>query len=488
MNLFVPYSLKAVIGGLFSLLLVCGLMKATSGAGFTVIFLVTLYAFAKNRSDLLLYALLSTVVLTVCNSFVAPKGMVFAISARLSFLLIAAVMLLQTVSRKSSRLVTPLLAILGYVAFQFLASAQGWQPIISYLKLLLFVMVFLAFFGMANAVHNRETASPQSIRAIVLVFACFLIFGSIALIPFPGIGKMGAAEAVAQGLPVDSIGLFQGITFQPQTLGPAVSIMSVLLFADLLFSIRKWDKLYLALLAGAPVLIYYTSSRTAMGTYLAGMFFTTFVFFCSQSVGARWKGRAMSTLTLVGVLGALALFSTPQMRLAVAKFALKWGTDEQIAQSTINYESLTSSRQGLMDSAMDNFWESPVVGNGFQVAKNHANMEIVSWQQLLSAPIEKGVWVTAILEEGGVLGMVLFCVFLVVAFYGLLSRRAFVGACTLFVFLVSNLGEFTFFSMSANGGLMWGMVFAGLVLDMQRLRLEQMAWRMPMMVPRPIRY
>ncbi len=139
-----------------------------------------------------------------------------------------------------------------------------------------------------------------------------------------------------------------------------------------------------------------------------------------------------------------------------------------------------------MDNAMANFRESPWIGNGFQVSKEFAYREIVSWKQVLSAPIEKGVWVTAVLEEGGVFGMTLFAIFLLVAIFGLLARRAVTGAAALFVFIIANFGEFTFFSMSYTGGLMWAMVFTGVALDAQRLKEDrlrrQMAFQRPVTV------
>ena len=122
-----------------------------------------------------------------------------------------------------------------------------------------------------------------------------------------------------------------------------------------------------------------------------------------------------------------------------------------------------------MDSAMANFEESPAIGNGFQVSAQMADMDIRSWKQLLSAPIEKGVWITAVLEEGGIFGLLLFCGFLLIAFPLLLSRQAYLGVCALFVFIISNLGEFTFFSASGNGGLLWAVTFVGLTLDAQRV-------------------
>ena len=469
------YDLKTLVWGVLGLLVLCALMKVSDGAGFIAIFIPLLVAFGKNRTELLVYIILATAVLTVTNAFIAPKGMVFSIAARALYLVVAGVIILQNTGRRAARFLTPLLSIFIYVGFQAMASAQGWQPIISYLKILLFTVVFLAFWGMANAASVRDGVRPQALRSVVLVFACFLIFGSLALIPFPGIAKLGAARAVEMGLPVESIGLFQGVTFQPQALGPSVGAISVVLFADLLFSIRRWDKLYLLLLIGAPILIFYTSSRTAMGTWLAGMSFATFVFMCARGVGTRWKNRALGVLMLIGVLGGIVLFATPQMRDAVARFALKYTAEEQ--ELDVSWETMTVTRQGLMDASMDNFRESPVIGNGFQVSKSLEALDIRSWGQLLSAPIEKGVWVTAVLEEGGAIGMILFVLFLVVAFWGMLSRRAYIGACALFVLLVSNFGEFTFFSMSSIGGVGWALVFTGLALDAARLRQERQAWR-----------
>lgn len=462
------YNRKWVIWGVLGLLALCGLMKVSGGVGFIAILIPMLMGFGKNRTEFLVYAILATAVLTVTNNAIAPKGLFFSVAARMVYFIVASVMILQNVGRKSSKMLTPLLSIFFYVAFQGVTSSQGWQPLISYLKLALFAVVILAFWGMANAACARGEIRAHVLRSVVLVFACFLVFGSLALIPFPGIGKMGAARAVAMGLPVSSVGLFQGVTYQPQTLGPALGIISVVLFADLLFSLRRWDKLYLTLLLGIPVLIFYTSSRTAMGTWLAGMSFTTLVFMCARGGGTRWKNRALSVLMLIGVLGGVALLATPQLRDAVMRFVVKYGDDS--APTELDWEEVLVTRQGLAEFALENFKESPVIGNGFQVSKMMEGQEISSFGQLLSAPIEKGVWVTAILEEGGVVGFMLFMLFLIIAFWGMLSRQAFTGACALFVLMISNFGEFSFFSTSSTGGIAWALIFVGGALDALRVR------------------
>lgn len=463
------YSKTGLIWGLLGLLAMCGLMKATSGAGFLVIFAVVFAGFSKNRIPVLMFALVATATLTVTNPFLAPKGFVFTVAARLVYIIAAGVMILQVVGRKAPKQLTPLLGLMPYLAYQAMTSAVGYQPIISYLKMVLFLLVFFAFYGVASAARGREDFRfERAVRTVLLIFACYFIFGSLALIPFPGIGKMGAAAALEQGLTVESVGLFMGVTFQPQTLGPAISVVSTVLLADLLFSLRRWNYLYLALLLATPVLVYYTSSRTAMGTWLAGMCFTVFVFMCSHGVGSRWKGRALGAITLVGMLTGIALFATPGVQDKVLGFVLKT-SEEKASEEEFSFERFTYSRQGLMDSSMAGFEESPAIGNGFQVSSLMADMDIRSWKQLLSAPMEKGVWITAVLEEGGIFGFLLFCGFLLIAFPLLLSRQAYLGACALFVFIVSNLGEFTFFSTSGGGGFLWAVTFMGLTLDAQRV-------------------
>ena len=463
------YSKTCVRWGVLGLLAMCGLMKATSGAGFLVIFAVVFAGFSKNRIPVLLFALVATATLTVTNPFLAPKGFVFTVAARLVYIIAAGVMILQVVGRKAPKQLTPLLGLMPYLAYQAMTSSVGYQPIISYLKMVLFLLVFFAFYGVASAARGREDFRfERAVRTVLLIFACYFIFGSLALIPFPGIGKMGAAAALEQGLTVESVGLFMGVTFQPQTLGPAISVVSTVLLADLLFSLRRWNYLYLALLLATPVLVYYTSSRTAMGTWLAGMCFTVFVFMCSHGVGSRWKGRALGAITLVGMLTGIALFATPGVQDKVLGFVLKT-SEEKASEEEFSFERFTYSRQGLMDSSMAGFEESPAIGNGFQVSSLMADMDIRSWKQLLSAPMEKGVWITAVLEEGGIFGFLLFCGFLLIAFPLLLSRQAYLGACALFVFIVSNLGEFTFFSTSGGGGFLWAVTFMGLTLDAQRV-------------------
>lgn len=132
-----------------------------------------------------------------------------------------------------------------------------------------------------------------------------------------------------------------------------------------------------------------------------------------------------------------------------------------------------STRQAIVDRQMENFRASPMVGNGFQVSEAQIGLRNATWKELLSAPVEKGVWVTAVLEEGGAIGFVILVGFFLTAGMLMLKRGAYTGLSVLAVLLVSNMAEFTMFSMSAMGGLFWAMVFIGTAMDAARIRRDQ---------------
>lgn len=470
------YQTKTVVMYLLAILLLCGAMKLTGGAGFVVLILVLIGALAKNSMRGIFFCLLLTGVVTFTNSFIAPKDMVFSFANRIVYLLASVVLGLKALTVRRSPLLTPFFALFGYCAYMGVVSSAGWAPLISYLKLFLFVVTTIAFFSVAK-IYIVEEERASGLRNIVLAIALFWVLGSLCLIPFPGIAKVGAQQAIEQGLPVSAMGLFTGITNSPQALGPLLAAMSAILFADLLFVLKRWDAIYIAVLLGIPVLIYYSSSRTAMGTYLVGMFFVVMCFLFSRQLHSTWKAKAMTVLFGVFLVGGVCFVVSPQIREATARFALKYVAKD--AKLEITSENLLKTRQGLMDEALENFSESPVIGNGFQVSKVMEQREINDISDFLSAPIEKGVWITAILEEGGIIGFMLFLIFLILAFSTLLSRGAVSASAVLIVLVVSNFGEFSMFSMTGMGGIMWALVFTALVLDAARIRDNRRArvWR-----------
>ena len=368
----------------------------------------------------------------------------------------------------------------AYIVVMGFSSIQGWCPIISYLKLILFTLIYFSYFGVANQVGVNPNISSKKIRSVMLSIAILFVLGSVALLPFPGLTQLSGeayVNAVASGLDVKS--LYIGMANHSQSLGPVISCISVILFADLLFSVKKADSLYVVMLLACPYLVYKTSSRTGMGAYVLGMMFVVYVFVNAHGISRRWKSRAFSCVMLICAGLVFAALCLPGVQSKARQFMLKTGTEDK---GDIKATQIVSSRQGLMDIALHNFKKSPLLGNGFQVSEKMKGLRINGMASMLSAPIEKGVWVTAVLEEGGIIGFGVFVFFLINCIVSSIKSRAYTGASCLFVCMLTNLGEFTFFSMSYTGGMTWAMVFVGLALDIRNMKDENAAIQREMML------
>lgn len=460
------YDKGALVKSLLILIGTAALMKATGGAGFLLVVPLVFAALMMRRADKLFFYILLTTAMLVANPNVVPKDIVFGVSQRALMMILGVVMSVQLFGSRLSHNTKPFLGIFPYVFFMIIPSAMGWNPKISFLKLFLFTVIFLAYFGVANQAAQSRSLYGGIVRAEMLAVAIFFIAGSVALIPFPGIGQLRGDQFLDNP---NATSLFMGMTSQSQALGPAVSALAVILLGDLLFSVRKPDKLYLALLLCCPILIYKTSSRTGMGSFLLGLGYVVWLFMRARGIGARWRGKVMGIATTMVFFCILVVVAVPSVRNGAIRFALKWSGEGE--RKELSTENVFSSRQGKIDQCLANFRRKPLIGNGFQVSEDMSYMSNKGGL-ILSAPIEKGVWIYAVLEEGGAIGFVLFAGFLLFAVHTLAKRRCYIGAGCLFVCALTNLGEFTFFSMTYMGGFIWAMVFAGVAMDVQRIRQE----------------
>lgn len=455
------YKKKELYKSLAAIIALVAIMKVSGGAGFVVVIPFALVALAQRRPVSLLFWVLMCTSMLMANGNIVSKDAIFAISQRALLVVVGFVSILQMSGHGISPIAKSFVIMYSYVFFMIVPSLFGWNPQISLLKLFLFAMIYSAYLGVANnaARHNSLYASRR-LRAVVLAMAIFFVFGSIALVPFPGLSQMKAEDFLENP---ELTSLFTGMTNHSQALGPLISSISVFLFADLLFSIRKFDKLYIGLLLCCPYLIYKTSSRTGMGAFLLGMGFVVWQFMNARGMSSRWKAKVMNSVSMMVLGGIVAILAVPSIQAKATRFILKWQGEEKVS-----VQKVILARQGKFESAIDNFARSPIVGNGFQVMESQKGMK--GGMLILSAPIEKGVWISAVLEEGGAIGFAIFIIFLFACIVGSVKKRAYVTASCLFVAMLTNLGEFTFFSMTYTGGFIWAMVFTGIAMDAQRLK------------------
>jgi len=456
------YSKKLIAKYLFILIAVAGIMKLTNGIGFAVIIPFAFAALTRNRPDDLFFYMFATIAMVVANPIVVSKSAMFFVEQRAMMVMFGLILATKVAGQKRIPYLSPFLIIIFYILYMILPSYTGWCPLISYAKLFLFGTIFLAYYGAANMAATQGREFSRSFRSMALSICIFFLIGSVLVIPYPGISQLYEEMYLGGG-----ISLFRGITAHSNCCGPMISGMCAFLYADMLFGLRKYDKLYIVLLLCCPLLIWKTSSRTAMATMISGLCFATFFFSKAHNISGRWKGKitSMAMMLLIGL--CLFVMLSPSAREKATTFIAKQGYEG----AEVTKENVLNSRMGLMTFGLENFKKKPLFGNGFQVAPQMEELSSkMEWYQLLSAPIEKGVWTTAILEEGGVIGMGLFILFIFSSITTLLRYKAYMGATTLFVFIVSNFGEFSFFSMSFLGGFMWTLVFTAIVIDAARIR------------------
>ena len=457
------YDLKIIKKSVLTILAVFLAMKFSGGAGFVVVIPFMLMALFQNRNEPLLFWIVLTNLLADTNDFFAPKGGIFSASYRLLLLGVGVYGTLLFFSVRSSKFVIPLLGIFAYLIYMILPSLQGWAPMIATFKLVFFSTSYMALAYVSSKAQADGRLDMRRLRSIMLAFAIVYVGGSLLVYPFPGISQMNEAELAQTGSMGTS--LYKGMVNHSQTMGVLICCFMIFLLGDLFFNLQRKDKLYTCLLLCGLFLIGKTSSRTAMGSLLATVMFLAYNMMQTKGVNSRWKSKVMSTLTTVMVLAAAVLL-IPSVRNRVARTAMKW--DREATSESFDLEQAVNSRMGLVDYSLYLWKLKPTIGWGFQVDPASGELEKKSGGFVFSAPIEKGVWVTAILEEGGTFGLIIYCLYAIIAFITLMMNRAYMGSTVFLAIHISNLGEFTMFSMSSVGCVWYTVLFTALVFDAKR--------------------
>lgn len=448
-------------------------MKVSGGYGYLVILPFAFASFIMRKYEMTLFWLVITIAMLMGNHYLMPKNNIMLLGQRIMIMIFGILMVAQLASKVKSPCLKPYSLIYIYMVYMLIPSFSGWSALISVLKIILFLLVYTAYLGVTNEVAKSSKSSIQKLRSMMLAVAAFYIIGSVMLIPFPAIGQLTGLEYMdAVKRTGQAVSLFKGMTLHSQALGPIITTFAVFLLADWTLSVRKFSKLHAFLLALCPLLIIKSSSRTAMGGLILGVLCVAFCVAKERGIGARWRAKVKGAITLGIAVIAIAIVAIPSTRDAVVRFALKYNTEA--TASDLDMEKVISTRQGSVEYQMYNFRKSPVVGNGFQVSADMAGLKRQRFANLLSAPVEKGVWVTAVLEEGGVIGLCIFLMFVIPASLTLLMKRAYMTFSMLFTMLVLNMGEMTMFSLTSTGGLCWLFTLIAGAFDALRQRDDRM--------------
>lgn len=303
------------------------------------------------------------------------------------------------------------------------------DPVISTLKTLSWAIGTIAILKTFQSLRQQDVLWLLRFLLGILVTAVVV---SLTVRSFPG------ALLTRQGL-------LRGVFGHSQVLGGVASGLATFLICHLLLKAQSRARLQtIAITVLSLVAIALCSSRTA--------FFSTIIGIVGGTILHGGKGRfqinrlaAVYCCGLLSIAGAIVVISDSG---TFDSIFYKHG----IRGSAV--DSLLSTRQPLIDKQLADFSDHPLLGIGFGVSSPVNFRELVT-QFRWSAPTEKGFLPTAVLQETGLIGFVLFAV-LLATMIRLLAASAdprLIGAAT--CGLASNIGEATLYSLGGIGILTW---------------------------------
>ena len=477
---------KQALKQLVMLLASIALTRLSQGAWLGVMTLMGLTWALSGKVGKALSMYMMIICMVGINPILLPAGRFFGHFVRFGPLLIGLALMLKGVSMPGQSRV-PLGMLMVYLGLAAISSMNGWAPIVSYLKIVNFLIFILGFWGGIHTL-SYDSDGIKELRATFMAFAIFLILGSAALLPFPGIstlsgfqlalqeGNLEVANAAMKSLE-GSTPLFCGVTKQSQFFAPLAGCMIAWLLADMLFVEQRFDKFHLAMMGIGVILTYWSGSRTGLLTLMVGVMMVAMYLPNKISLPFNIKRRLKAGVAAMLALGMVAAVASEIMNDSISQWLRK--TDDVEEDTRSLSEAVTSSRQGLIEESMRDFRRNPVFGSGFQVAESTAELVARSGSGLvISAPIEKGVLPVMVLGETGIVGAVFFMMFLVAFYIGSSRRKLYVTLALFTVMLASNMGEATFFSPGGMGGLLWAIcVIGGYCIDIMLANHWKMYFR-----------
>lgn len=420
-------------------------------------------------------------MLVIMNPVLCPAAGMTGLFARGGCFWLSIILMVTAAQRRGNHAI-PLGGIWFYLLVAAVSSIGGYAPMVSYLKLVSFALFIVGLnIGFRNI--DKRVQDLTVVRTFFLSFALLVIFGSYFIRIFmPGAaylntlqmareGDLGEATAiVAQGGKM----LFSGILNQSQCLAVIVPCCLAWLVCDMLFVERRITKLHVVtFICGIPI-VYMTGARIAfLSTAVAGMII---YFYCvgKINISRRVRNSLRSAMTF-GIVAMIAFCGVMEVKNhSISKWLRK--TDDVAGDTRGFGEAFMASRMGKVEENVFDFRQNPVFGSGFQVSYDMKNM-YKNASFVLSAPIEKGVLPLMVLGETGIVGEIVFIVFLLMFYCKCVKKKYYCTMTLMTVMITCNMAEANFFSPGGVGGMLWMIcVGGGFVIDtisIYRRRVER---------------
>ena len=447
--------------------------RLTKGAAIAVIALAGLLAMGKNRPGLTILCYMLMPLLVIVNISLRGEGALFGYLSRLCPIAMTMLVVLQAMKR-TGRHSIPLGFLYVYLVVATVSSISGWCPLVSYLKVLNF-LVFLVGIHLGTMNLHHYYGDLRLLRNGFLAFSVFIIFGSIITILFPSIGYSMFITGMSQWVEIydakafienfQGLKLFSGVTNHSQCLSPMVVSCAAWCLLDMLYIERRFSWLHISLICSSPILLYMTRSRMGFVGFAFAMMLVYVWVIPKARVGVVVKRQMQRMFTALALVAILAMIVVQARDQTMSKWLRKTNAVESDQRDMA--ESVTVTRLGLINENLRDFQRNPMWGMGFQTSEQHKYLYQMGRISLFSAPIEKGVLPLMILGETGAVGVFVFLIFLF-SFYATCIRKSYVCTTALMsVYLVLNLADASFFSPGGLGSSLWiVLVCGGFTIDM----------------------
>ncbi len=448
------------------LILAC---KLTAGLFAVVIALIgCLTVFGENKK----WTVICSVILPLLPSFspILVSSTFLGVTVRIGQIILIICMLVSQSTHMHNDSI-PIGGLFIYSIVAIISSVSGWMPLISFFKILNFV-IFIINIILIGYMMQESIETLYQLRICLLGVAFFIIVGSIITYFIPSIGysmeiqKAGMWGIYTTGAEVKAKEwmYFSGVMNHSQTLATNVPLWFAWSLCDLLIIERKKTWIHVAIIIVAPFVMYLTRSRTTI-IVLCISLFMIWRFILPKTIHLVYNSIQTKKLffSIVGVL-FITIIGVQIYNQTLSRWLRKKNYIENDQRSII--EAVTESRMGLVKYNLNDFRLNPIFGKGFQVMNWHE----VAYQQgqisLLSAPIEKGVLPLMVLGETGCIGFIVFCAFLIQFDIKCIEKQYTILMCLFTALLAANMSEASFFS-PGGGILHWTTtVIGGFCLDM----------------------
>ncbi len=416
--------------------------------------------------------------LLIYFSPVLVAGSQLGIAARIGPFIILLGMLLTSATKLSAIIrnrkedFLPIGWLFVYSMIAVISSVIGWMPLISFFKILNFVLFVFGLIILSKLIQASNDELYQ-MRVILLGLVTFIVVGSVIAYYIPSIGySMLVSKAAGWGKIItgsevsaqEGYKLFNGVMNHSQSLGIILPLCFGWILCDMLLVERRLSRLHLIVIFATPVLMFMSRSRAS----LLGFSVSLLMIYCccipliSFSTKIKRKIKRILYVFLACIVTCIIFAQIHNKTLS------KW--IRKVDNLETDYrnvgESLTSSRMGLVEYNRNDFKLNPIFGKGFQVMNWHEAAYREKRISLLSAPIEKGIIPLMVLGETGIIGFLIFVVFLFSFYKTCIRKRYRVLLCSFTTLMALNMSESTFFSPGGSA-MQWTIaVIGGFTLDL----------------------